>query len=248
MSDRIQIQTGDLLLDAYQAQPLPTSQEAVTYPAIVVLQEVFGVNAHIRSVVDRLATQGYMAIAPALYQRTAPGFDVGYGPDELALGRHHKDLTTAEQLLSDIQATLNYLKSLDWVDSSRGFGCVGFCFGGHVAYLAATLPEMTATGCFYGAGITTFTPGTGAPTVTRTPEIQGTLYGFFGMDDPLIPLDQVDQLEQALQAAQVTHKLFRYGGAGHGFCCDQRSDYRPEQCHQAWAELEALWSQTLSPA
>jgi carboxymethylenebutenolidase len=238
----IQIPTASIVIDAYEAYPLQTETPS---PAIVVLQEIFGVNSHIRSVVDRLAEAGYRAIAPALYQRTAPGFEVGYSEDEVALGRQHKDLTTAGQLLSDLQGTIAYLKSCPGVEVHRGVGCIGFCFGGHVAYLAATLPDIKATASFYGAGIPLFTPGGGEPTLSRTPEIQGTLYGFYGREDPLIPLEHVDQIEQALQAAQVSHRIFRYPDAGHGFCCDQRSDYRPAVYAQAWEAVMTLF-QTLS--
>jgi len=241
MHDRLQIQNGTLLLDAYQAQPLTDRLTAQTYPAIVVLQEVFGVNPYVRSVVDRLASMGYVAIAPALFQRTAPGFEVGYSEAELILGRQHKDQTTAATLLCDIQATIAYLQTLEWVNLDQGIGCVGFCFGGHVAYLAATLPEITATASFYGAGIPTYTPGGGEPTLSRTAAIHGTFYGFYGLEDPLIPIAHVDQIETALQQAQVNHKIFRYPEAGHGFCCDQRSDYRPEACEEAWVQVVDLF-------
>ena len=239
--DRLQIQNGNLLLEAYQAQPVPDSLSAQTYPAIVVLQEVFGVNRHLRSVVDRLASMGYVAIAPALFQRTAPGFEVDYTEAELILGRQHKDQTTAVTLLSDIQATIAYLKTLEWVNSDQGIGCLGFCFGGHVAYLAATLPDIKSTASFYGAGIPTYTPGGGEPTLSRTAAIHGTFYGFYGLEDPLIPLTHVDQMETALQQAQVNHKIFRYPGAGHGFCCDQRSDFRSEACAAAWVQVKELF-------
>jgi carboxymethylenebutenolidase len=226
-------------IDAYEAYPLPQGKTA---PGILVFQEVFGVNSHIRSVVDRLAQAGYRAIAPALYQRTAPGFEVGYSEADLALGRHHKDQTTAAQLLRDIENTIAYLKNTGLQNS--GFGCIGFCFGGHVAYLAATLPDIKATASFYGAGIPTFTPGGGEPTIQRTSEIRGTVYGFYGLTDPLIPPEQIDQIEQALETAQVPHRIFRYPEAGHGFCCDQRSDYCPTACADAWARALALF-QTL---
>jgi len=235
----VQIPTDTLCIDAYEAYPLELGTAA---PTIVVLQEVFGVNPHIRSVVHRLAQAGYRAIAPALYQRTAPGFEVGYGEADLALGRQHKDLTTAAQLLSDIQDTIAYVKSDPQVDAQRGVGCIGFCFGGHVAYLAATLPEIAVTASFYGAGIPTFTPGGGAPTIDRTPEIRGTVYGFYGLADPLIPIAHIEQIEQALQAAQVPHRVFRYPEAGHGFCCDERSDYHPAACAEAWEAVIQLFA------
>lgn len=240
----VKIQNGNLMIDAYLAEPGAESvnpeSEINAYPGIVVIQEVFGVNAHIRSVTDRLAKMGYVAIAPAIYQRYAPGFEVGYTPEALESGRKYKNMTKATQLLSDIQATIDYLKQLPGC-KSEAFGCIGFCFGGHVAYLAATLSNIQATASFYGAGITTMTPGGGEPTINRTAEINGTLYAFFGLEDPLIPNEQVDHIEAELKQQNKSYKIFRYPNAGHGFCCDQRSDYRPEACQAAWAEVQQLF-------
>lgn len=234
----VQIPNGDLALDAYLAQPPAPGP----YPAVIVIQEIFGVNAHIRAVTDRLATLGYVALAPALFQRTAPGFEVGYSEAETQQGRKYKDLTTASELLGDIQAAIDYLKTLPTVKASP-VGTIGFCFGGHVAYLAATLGDVGVTASFYGGGIATFTPGGGEPTLSRTAEISGTVYCFFGTEDPLIPNDQVDQVEAALQAAGDRHRVFRYTGAGHGFVCDQRADYRPDAAADAWKKVQDLLRQ-----
>ncbi len=239
LTHQVNVTNGDLQIPAYLAQPVGEG----TFPGVVVFQEVFGVNAHIRDVTERIAKQGYVAIAPAIFQRTAPNFETGYTEKDLELGRYHKDRTTADQLLSDTQATINYLKSLP-VTTDK-FGCVGFCFGGHVAYLAATLPEIKATASFYGAGIATMTPGGGEPTITRTPEINGTIYLFFGNQDPLIPNEQVDRIEAELQKYQISHRVFRYDGTDHGFFCDQRPSYNPSAAADAWTHLLQLYGQAL---
>lgn len=171
----VKVPNGELQIDAYLSEPI--TEEIV--PGVIVIQEIFGVNSHIRDVADRLAREGYRAIAPAIFQRTAPSFEVGYTMEETILGRKYKDLTSADELLSDIQTAINYLKAMPTV-TQTGFGVIGFCFGGHVAYLAATLADIQATTSFYGAGIATMTPGGGNPTLTRTADIQGTLYAFFG--------------------------------------------------------------------
>ena len=124
-----------------------------------------------------------------------------------------------------------------------GFGCIGFCFGGHVAYLAATLPDIKATASFYGAGITTRTLGVGAPTLTRTREITGSLYGFFGKEDASIPSEQVDEIEAELEKYKIPHRLFRYDGAGHGFFCNLRASYNPKAAADAWEQVKQLFSQ-----
>ncbi|MGV0024239.1 dienelactone hydrolase family protein [Phormidesmis priestleyi] len=224
-----------LQIDAYLAEPIAKGRHS----AIVVIQEIFGVNSHIRDVTDRLAREGYVAIAPAIFQRTAPGFNVGYSESETKQGRVYKDQTQATQLLSDIQATIAYLRTLPSVKEDA-IGAIGFCFGGHVAYLAATLPDIKATASFYGAGIATMTPGGGVPTIAHTSEIQGMLYAFFGTQDPLIPIEQIDQIEAELQKCSETHRVFRYA-AGHGFSCDQRSDYSPKAAGDAWEHVKELF-------
>lgn len=224
-----------LAIEAYLAAPV----EAGTFPSVIIIQEIFGVNAHIRNVVERVAQLGYVAIAPAIYQRLAPGFAVGYGPEDVNLGRQYKEQTRVEELLSDLQATIDWLQAQPNV-LANAIGCMGFCFGGHVAYLAATLPAIKATATFYGAGIPTWSPGGGAPTIERTPEIKGTVYGFFGTADASIPPEHIDQIAAALQACQVPHRLFCYAGADHGFFCDQRSSYHPEAAAAAWLEVQNL--------
>ncbi|MEM1172173.1 MAG: dienelactone hydrolase family protein [Cyanobacteria bacterium P01_H01_bin.35] len=235
----IKVPNGDLQIDSYLAQPSGVSP----FPAVVVVQEIFGVNRHIREVTEKIAKEGYVAIAPSVYQRQAPGFEVGYTEADLILGRKYKEQTKASELLSDIQATINYLKTLPTVKPDK-FGCIGFCFGGHVTYLAATLPEIQATASFYGGGIATGTPGGGEPTITLTPKISGTIYCFFGTEDPLIPIEQVDQIEVELQKHQIKHQVFRYP-ADHGFFCDYRSNYNAEAAADAWVKTKELFSQQL---
>lgn len=232
----VQVTNGSLQIDAYLAEPGGDGP----YPAILVIQEIFGVNSHIRSVVDRLAREGYVAIAPAIFQRTAPGFAVGYSAAETQQGRVYKAQTSADELFSDIQATIAYLRGLPSVQADR-MGTIGFCFGGHIAYLVATLPDIQVTASFYGGGIATLTPGGGAPTLTRTRDIQGTIYTFFGTQDPLISVQEIDQIEAELQTQQIPHRVFRYA-AGHGFFCDQRSDYHPEAAVDAWEHVKELFA------
>lgn len=236
-ASQVRIRNQDLAIDAYLAVP----QVEGTFPGAIVIQEIFGVNDHIRDVTRRLAQEGYVAIAPAIYQRQAPGFEAGYTPEDIKIGRVYKNQTKASDLLGDMQAAIDYLHALPQVKPG-GVGCIGFCFGGHVAYLAATLPEVRATASFYGAGITTWTPGEGEPTVTRTPEISGTLYGFFGMEDTSIPPEQVEEIETALNTHGIPHQIFRYPGADHGFFCDRRGSYNRAAAEDAWQHVLTLFA------
>ncbi len=236
----VNILSNKELISAYMAYP--TGE--ISYPGIVVIQEIFGVNAHIRDVTERIAKLGYVAISPAIFQRIAPGFETGYTSQDISLGRNYKGQTLASELLSDIQATINYLKDRPQVKKDA-LGCIGFCFGGHVAYLAATLDDIKATASFYGAGIATETPGGGAPTLTRTSQIKGTLYAFFGKLDASIPLEQVAAIEAELAKAGVPHRIFCYEGAEHGFFCDARASYNELAAADAWQQVKELFQQHL---
>lgn len=242
-TSHVKVPNGDLEIAAYLAAPVGEGP----YPGVVVLQEIFGVNEHIREVTERIAKVGYVAIAPALFQRFAPGFETGYTPQDIEIGKKSKQQTKASELLGDIQATIDYLKDQPQVNKDP-VGCIGFCFGGHVAYLAATLPDIRVTASFYGAGITTQTPGGGFPTVTRTPEISGTIYLFFGMEDASIPSEQVDQIEAELDQSQVRYRVFRYDKADHGFFCDRRASYNSEATADAWEHVKQLFKQELQEA
>ncbi|MEJ1930002.1 dienelactone hydrolase family protein [Nostoc sp. NIES-2111] len=241
VTETVQLSQDNLQIAAYLAQP----QAPGSYPGIVVIQEIFGVNVHIREVTERIAKLGYVAIAPALFQRQAPGFETGYTPQDIEVGRDYAMQTKASELLGDIQSAIDYLKTLPNVKKD-GFGCIGFCFGGHVTYLAATLPDIKAAASFYGAGITTRTFGGGNPTVSRTPEIKGTIYAFFGTEDASIPQEQVDQIENELEKYNISHRVFRYDGADHGFFCDHRASYNPQAAADVWEQVKQLFGTALA--
>ncbi|MBV6621862.1 MAG: dienelactone hydrolase family protein [Rivularia sp. (in: Bacteria)] len=235
----VKVASDSVQIDAHLAKP----QQQGTYPGIVVLQEIFGVNSHIKEVTERIAREGYIAIAPALFQRQAPGFATGYTPEDIEVGRNYAwGQTKASELLSDIQSTINYLKTLPEVKKDA-FGSIGFCFGGHVAYLAASLTDIKATASFYGARITTSTPGGGTPTINVTSQIQGKLYAFFGMEDSSIPTEQVDTIAAELKKHKIQSYIFRYKNAQHGFFCDRRASYNALAAEDAWKKVKELFGQ-----
>ena len=236
----VKVDNQGLEIDAYVAMP----KTAGIYPGVIVIQEIFGVNEHIQDVTERLAEEGYVVIAPAIYQRQAPGFAVGYSEAEVKQGREYKVKTQAQELISDIRACIVYLYSQPQVKQS-GVGTIGFCFGGHVVYLAATLADVAATASFYGAQIATWCPGSNQPTITQTKNIKGTIYAFFGTEDPLIPNEQTEQIEQELIQHNVEHLVFRYEGATHGFMCDRRESYSSDAAEDAWKKVLDLFSHKL---
>jgi carboxymethylenebutenolidase len=217
------------------------------WPAVIVLMEIFGVNRHIRSVTERIAAEGYVAIAPNYYHRTTANLELEYTERDVVTGRKHKEETTREGLLVDLRAVVQLLQECQDVAPKDKIGCVGFCFGGHVAYIAAGLKEIATAICFYPGGVATAAPGGGAPTVTHAREIQGEVLCLFGEEDPLIPHEDTVVIEQALRQAGVKHEIIRYSNTGHGFFCDQRPDYDPSAAEDAWSRVKSLLAKALKP-
>ena len=203
----------------------------------IVLPEVFGVNAWVRSVADRLAVQGHRALALPLFARTAPGLELAYEPCDLAEGRRHKDATTAAQILADVAAAIAWVRLRC---PQAAIHVVGFCFGGHAAFLAATLPGVAAAFDFYGAGVSRMRPGGGEPSLALLPEIQAQLTCVFGAADPLIPAEDREAIVTALHKADPAGEHLRsveIAGVDHGFMCEARNSFNPQASTQGWRLL-----------
>jgi carboxymethylenebutenolidase len=216
--------------------------------AVLVLPEVFGLNAWVRGVAGRLAAEGYGALALPIFARTAPDLDVGYDEAGLAAGREHRDQVSAAGFLADARAAIAWLQAQPGLD--RPVGCVGFCFGGHLALLAATLPQVAATCDAYGARVSSFRPGGGEPTLAVVPEIPGHLLCLVGDQDPLMPAEERQAIAAALAAdaerrPQLERRLIVAPGAGHGFFCEARADYHPEAAALGWQAMLGLFSRRL---
>ena len=203
------------------------------------LPEVFGVNAWVRSVADRLAAHGHPALAVPLFARTAPGLELAYQPSDLAEGRRHKDATTAEQILSDVAVALAWLRTRY---PQAAIHVVGFCFGGHAAFLAATLPGVEHAFDFYGAGVSRMRPGGGEPSLALLSKIKARLTCVFGTADPLIPSEDREAIRAALSKVDPASQRLRfvaYADADHGFMCEARSAFNPQASAQGWRLLLA---------
>jgi carboxymethylenebutenolidase len=209
---------------------------------VLVLPEVFGVNGWVRSVADRLAAEGYAALALPIFARTAPDLELGYDAEGLALGREHRDAVTAQAFLDDARRAIAFLQGQQPL-ACRGIGVVGFCIGGHLALLAATLPEVAATCAFYGARVSNFRPGGGEPTLAVVPQIAGDLLFIAGDQDPLIPPEELQAIDDAFVGDR--QRLVVAPGAGHGFLCEARADYHPEAAAMGWRELLELFGKAL---
>ena len=210
--------------------------------AVLLLPEVFGVNGWVRSVAERLAEAGYGTLALPIFARTAPGLELAYDEASLLQGREHRDAVTTTAVLADAR------RAIDWLQRQPGLqrrpvGCVGFCFGGHLALIVATLPQVAVTLAFYGARVSSFRPGGGPPTLELVPEIGGDLICLVGDQDALMPAAEVASIATALQSMPKgpRRELLVLKGAGHGFMCEQRPDFDAAASKRGWATLnEAL--------
>lgn len=240
-SERIKIDVGGKPMGAYLAKPEGEGK----WPGVLVFQEIFGINHHIRSVTDRVAAEGYVALAPDIFHRTSPGIELGYDPAGLAKGIDLMGKTKASEVMADASAALETLKVRRDV-GGKGIGAMGFCFGGHVTYLAACELPVAAAASFYGGGIAVGAPGNESPpTVERTAKIKGRVLCLFGEKDGYIPPEQVEKIRKALETSKVRHEVVVYPGVGHGFFCDERADYDKKSAEDAWRKVKALFTEEL---
>ncbi|HEX2654374.1 MAG TPA: dienelactone hydrolase family protein [Xanthobacteraceae bacterium] len=203
-------------LGGYRADPADRSRGGV-----VVVQEIFGVNTHIRSVCDRFAALGYTAVAPSLFDRFARNFQSGYSPDEIAEARKLMANIDWTKLLDDTGAGVDALRSIGPV------AVIGFCMGGSVAFLAAARIEgLAASIAFYGGQI--------ARHGDERPHCPVQMH--FGEKDEGIPMSDVT----TIRGKRPDCEIYTYP-AGHGFYCDQRASFHAESAMIAWGRsLEFL--------
>ena len=211
--------------------------------AVVVIQEAFGVNPHIEDVTRRAAEAGYHAAAPDMFHRSGPGSVVEYG-DFANVIPHFQALGNDDAILVDVDAALDHLRAVGFDDSR--IGIVGFCFGGRVTFLVAARRAIGAASGFYGGGIVTARFPQFPALVGQAPTLQTPWLGLFGDQDGSIPVDDVEALRTALKDAPVPTDVVRYGEAGHGFHCDQREDFRPDDAADAWSRTLDWFGQHLS--
>jgi len=207
-------------LDAYRAMP-----EKARKGGVVVVQEIFGVNAHIRDVCDRYAAEGYEALAPALFDRVRPGVELNYDASGVNEGRELAAAVGWDHPTRDIEAAARGL------DAHGKAGVVGYCWGASWVWVAACRLDIACAACYYGRHIVEL-----LDEKPRCPVIM-----HFGAQDASIPLENVD----AIRAANPDIPIHVYEGAGHGFNCDKRPDFRPEAAATALERTLALFTQKL---
>jgi len=209
---------------AYVAKP-----EAPPKAGIMVFQEIFGINSHIRDVTERFAKQGYLAIAPELFHRSGPGFESGYTEAEMGEAFKHMGQATDAGLTADIQT------AFEWVRKATGnlpTAAIGYCMGGRTATLASMTVPLACGISYYGGGIapSPFNPGL----LERLKEVQSPMLFFWGGLDHFITPDSVKMVAEGMRSAGKTFASVEFSDADHGFFCDQRGSYNAVASAVAW--------------
>jgi dienelactone hydrolase len=201
------------------------------FPAVIVVQEAFGLNPHIARVAARVAAEGYVTLAPDLFHRGGAGRTAGY--DDLPKALSLMGELTDGGIVEDIEAAVGHLERESAVRAGR-IGITGFCMGGRVSYLAAcALPDrIKAAAPFYGGGIP----------IDRTATLRAPVLAFFGEDDAFIPLAQVRALEAEAKRLGKAVEVVVYPKAGHGFFCDERASYDAAAAADSWTRLTAFFA------
>jgi len=218
MSEWIDLSVGDgTSMRAYVAKPIDPPRRG-----LLVFQEAFGVNAHIRDVAERFAARGFLAIAPELFHRTAPGFDCAYS--EFAKAMPQLEAITEQGLDADAGAAHAWLER---AGVGANTAAVGYCLGGRVSFVANSGLPLKAAVSYYGGRI---------PTVLgRAPKLSGPMLFFWGGRDHHIPDEQRQAVITGVRDANKTFVDVVFSNADHGFFCDARPSYHAASAAQAWS-------------
>jgi len=240
-TERVHINVDGKTMGGYLARPADSTPR----PAVLVFMEIFGVNSHIRDVTERVAREGYVALAPDFFHRTGPGVEYGYDEKGMTEGIKLLGGLKADEVVADARAALSFLKRQNFAKGDK-LGVMGFCIGGHVTYLTACETEVKAAASFYGGGIAGDKGLGGAPsTIGRTNKITGRILCLFGGKDAHIPMSQVDAVRAALEKNRIRHEVMVYPQADHGFFCDQRASYDKAAAEDAWVKVKKLFAEEL---
>ena len=217
-------------MQAYVIRPAGAGRK----PGLIVFQEAYGVNAHIRDVAARFAARGFVVIAPELYHRTGTHVEGRYD-DFAALGPHF-NAVSSETIAADSRAAHAWLAAQPEVDAKR-IATIGYCMGGRAAFVANLELPLAAAVTYYGGGI--------APhLLDRVPQLHAPHLFCWGGKDTHVPPEQTRAIDDALRATDKPYTTVTFGEAGHAFFCDQRAAYQPDAAAEAWALTIAFLART----
>jgi carboxymethylenebutenolidase len=218
-SEWVDLSVGDgTTMRAWVAQP----EAQPARRGVLVFQEAFGVNAHIREVTERFAAAGFVAISPELFHRTAPGFDGRY--DDFPAAMAQLKLIKVEGLDADVHAAFGWLEQAGVAGNAAA---VGYCFGGRVSFVANSAVPLKAAVSYYGGHI--------PPLLDRAARLSGPMLFFWGGLDHHIPVEQRQAVVAGVSDAGKTFVDVLFSNADHGFFCSARPSFHAQAAAQAWS-------------
>lgn len=248
ITQSVTIDVGGNAMPAYLARP----DDGKPRPAVIVLQEIFGVNTEIKRITELVAAAGYVALAINYYHRTHPELNEPYTPDGMKSGFAAAGGVTRAGLRADITAAMEWLNAQATVQSGH-VGTWGFCFGGTASYFAATIDGIACAVSFYGGHIASPLPSGEAPMIEETKAIKAPLFLAFGGADASIPIESIEKIKTALEAAHKDFQLQIYPGQPHAFFRESTKampgaggdEARSEAVSDAWKLTQAFFKKHL---
>jgi carboxymethylenebutenolidase len=227
VTQKVSLQVADgSVMNAYVARPA----DGTAHPGLLVFQEAFGVNAHIREVTERFARAGLVAIAPELFHRTVAGFEGDYNDFSAAVP--HLKAVDVEGMTRDIRTAYDWLLGDPQVRKTA-IASIGFCMGGRASFLANATVPLQAAISFYGGGI--------APALLpQAPNLQAPMLFFWGGRDEHIGVEQIRAVVDECKRLGKPYVNVEIADADHGFFCDTRASYHPEAADLAWNICETF--------
>jgi len=225
MPETLTVESTGGAMGLYEAKP-----QGAPRGAVIVIQEAFGITAHIEDVCRRFSAEGYVAVAPHIFHRSG---DPVIAYDDMQSVIPHVMALNPEDLTADLDAAMKHIEGAGF--SANQVAVVGFCMGGSVVMLAAVRSTLGAAVSFYGGGVAQSRFGM-PPLLDLAPALKTPWLGMFGDEDASIPVQEVEWLREAAAKASVQTQVIRYPGANHGFHCDARDSYHEPSAKQAWKE------------
>jgi carboxymethylenebutenolidase len=229
MENYLTVEVKSGLMDLYVTAPASVEGKL---PVVIVFQEAFGVNNHIKNICQRLSTQGFMAVAPELYHRQGRHVIIDYADRKAFLPL--MGTLSNESLLEDVKDTLDFLGDLPVADISRIF-TLGFCMGGFASLLSATQFPLCGCVSFYGAGVVHARDGIGlTPFLNNFKNISCPVLLFFGEEDASISRQEREEIEKCLKRWSKDYQIKVFEQSDHGFFCDERKSFNQRAAFEAW--------------
>jgi carboxymethylenebutenolidase len=238
VSEQVTINVDGSEMPVYVAKP----KQSGPRPAVIILQEIFGVNREVKRIADLVASAGYVGLAINYYHRTHPDLNAPYTQEGMQQGFAAAGAVTKAGLLKDVAAAVAYLNEQDFVERGQVVTW-GFCFGGSVAFLSATLPEIKAAIAFYGGQIGAPFPSGEAGVLQDVASLKAPVLAVFGENDDFIPPAQIKSICSAVAAAPVPVRVVTYEGVGHAFFRESSAQMDAPAVADAWKRTQEFLRQ-----